>query len=92
MKVRGDLLSLTAYVFQNPDSPCNYRVWEEKIKHQFFGLMCKDGRLLVFCGHFLVVFDLLLVVCGSLWSSVFVCWCFGIFCPRLWWYVVVACS
>ena len=42
--------SLTAYVFQILGSPCNYQVWEEKIKHQLFGLMCKGDRLWSFAG------------------------------------------
>ena len=45
VKVRGNLPSLTAYVFQIQGSPCNYQVWKEKIKHQLLGLMCKSDRL-----------------------------------------------
>ena len=63
MKVRGNLPSLTAYVFQIPGSPCNYQVWEEKIKHQLFGLMCKGDGLWSFA--------------GSLWSFVGILWLFG---------------
>ena len=68
VKVRGNFLSLIAYVFQNRGGPCNYRLQEEEMKRQLFGLMCKGGRLWLFAGNFWSFAGGLLLFAGSLWS------------------------